>query len=202
VTTRATLRADLRRDLRDEDPTAYVWSDTVLNRHLQHAIDLVQREAPRLASLLKVAPLYPQRIDLSGDVPASFLWVEAVEYPIDRYPQRWIPFREELGPRVYLQTPSLPPVGDQLRVWFAARYTVDDGAGDLPAQLEPIILAGALAFACEDQAVDTVPKLTPSGAAPAHYRAAAAAAHARFETHLATLRSSAAPLWRPTWSPT
>lgn len=200
MSTRATLRADLRRDLRDEDPTAFVWTDAVLNRHLQHAIDLVQAASPRLASLVKVAPLYPQRVDLSADVPATFLWVEAVEYPVDRYPQHWVPFREELGPRVYLLTDSPPAVGDQLRVWFAGRYTVDEASSDLPLPIEPVVLAGAFAFASRDQAVDTVAKITPTGAGPAGYRAVAETATRRFESLLADLRASAArPTWGVTW---
>jgi hypothetical protein len=197
---RATLRADLRRDLRDEDASAYVWTDAVLNRHLQHAIDRLQAVSPRQASVTRTVPLSPRRIDLSADVPATFSWVEAVEYPIDASPQAFLPFREEPGPKVYLLGGSLPAVGDQMRVWYAARFTVDDASSDMPVGLEPTVLAGALAFACLDQAIDTVARITPAGAGPAGYRAAGDAALRRFEEMVAELRARAAPtLWRPVW---
>jgi hypothetical protein len=164
---RATLRADLRRDLRDEDASSYVWTDAVLNRHLQHAIDLVQAVNPRHANVTRAVPLSPRRIDLSTDVPAAFSWVEAVESPIDASRPAFLPFREEPGPKVYILSGTLPAVGDQIRVWYAARFAVDDSSSDMPIGLEPTVLAGALAFACLDQAIDTVAKITPAGAGPA-----------------------------------
>ena len=200
MSTRATLRADLRRDLRDEDSTAYVWPDSVLNRHLQHAIEDVQAVVPRTARLLKTVPADGQRVDVTSDVPATFAWVEAVEYPLDRYPQCMLPFREEPGPELYLLTDELPPAGAQVGVWYAARYTVDDASSDLPARLERVVLAGALAYACLDQAVDTIARLTPAGRGPGDYRAIGEGARERFQEELGALRTSSAPMWRPTWS--
>jgi hypothetical protein len=201
MSTRATLRADLRRDLRDEDAGAYVWPDTVLNRHIQHAIDDLQIVAPRIARLLKTVPAAAQRIDATADVPSVFAWVEAVEYPVDRYPQCFLPFREEPGPKLYLLTDELPVAGDQLGVWYAGRYTVDDASSDLPARLEPVVLSGALAFACLDQAIDTIARLTPAGRGPDDYRLLGESARTRFRESLGVLRQSGSPpMWRPTWS--
>src|SRR5438067_561450 len=106
------MRADLRRDLRDEDSSSYIWTDAVLNRHIQHALDDLQAIAPRMARLTRAVPASPQRIDLTADVPATFTWLDAIEYPIDQYPQRFLPFREEAGPKAYLLTDRLPVVGD------------------------------------------------------------------------------------------
>jgi hypothetical protein len=199
MSTRATIRADLRRDLRDEDATAYIWPDSVLNRHLQHAIEDVQAAVPRTARLLKTVTAAGQRLDVTADVPATFAWVEAVEYPIDRYPQCLLPFREEPGPQLYLLTAELPPAGAQVGVWYAARYTVDDGASDLPVRLERVVLAGALAYACLDQAVDTIARLTPAGRGPADYRQTGEDARDRFTAELTALRTAASPMWRPSW---
>jgi len=177
-----------------------VWTDAVLNRHIQHAIDRVGQASPRLASLTRVAPASPRRIDLSGDLPAAYAWVEAIEYPLDRYPQLFLPFREEPAARVYLLTSELPPQGAAIRVWYAARYAVDDSSSDMPVALEPAVLAGAFAFACPDQAADTIAKITPAGAGPEGYCAVGDAACARFEAMLTDLRTAAVrPLWRPSW---
>ena len=197
---RATMRADLRRDLRDEDSANYIWPDAVLNRHIQHALDDLQAIAPRIARLAKTVPTSPQRIDLTADVPATFAWLEAVEYPLDKYPQRFLPFREEAGPEAYLLTGHLPTVGDQLGVWYAGRYTVDDTSSDLPLVYEPSVLTGALAYACFDQAVDVVAKLTPAGRGPADYRAVADPARARFAALIDELRHRVPPpMWLPSW---
>src|SRR5688500_14494561 len=96
--TLAQLRAALRQDLRDEDPASYLRTDAVLNRHLAHALQHVQAAAPTFATLTKVMPV-GRRVDLTADVPATFLWLDAVEYPVDRFPQCFHPFREEVGPK-------------------------------------------------------------------------------------------------------
>src|SRR5207249_2367271 len=51
----ADLRARIRQDLRDEDPTAYVWSDTVIDRHLQATQEELPGVWPRRARLTKTA---------------------------------------------------------------------------------------------------------------------------------------------------
>jgi hypothetical protein len=43
------LRAALRRDLRDEDPGDYRWSDDELDRHIDHALREFSQAIPREA---------------------------------------------------------------------------------------------------------------------------------------------------------
>ena len=134
-------------------------------------------------------------------MPAAFLYVDALEHPADEHPQKFLPFREEAGPKVYLLVETLPAPGTQITVWYAASYTVAEGSSDLPFELDQVVLAGAAAYACADQAVDTVDKLTPRETAPS-YRALGEARLTRFAELLAQLRNRhAAPRWRVAWTP-
>lgn len=198
----ASLRADsLRRDLRDEDATAYVWTDAVLNRHLQHALDELQRWAPRVTYADRVVPNpSTQRLDLSTTVGATFLYLLALEYPTDQYPPATIPFREEDGPKAYLLQSTLPTAGSTLRVWYAAAYTLNDASSDVPADLTEALLAGGLLFALTDQSIDITNRLSV-GPAAADYRAIRRSAESTWRTELASLtnRPLAAPTFRPAW---
>jgi hypothetical protein len=194
----AQLRAALRIELRDEDAAAYLWTDAVLNRHLAHALQHVQVAAPVFASLTKTMPP-DRRVDLTADVPATFLWLDAVEHPVDRFPNCFHPFREEAGPKLYFLTAELPPAGEALAVWYAHGYTVTEGASDLPAELDRAVLLGARAFALADQAVDTADKLTPRDTVEA-YRKLAAEARGGFGLVVEELRSRlGGPRWRVSW---
>ena len=196
--TLAQLRALLRQDLRDEDPTSYLWPDPILNRHLSRSLVGVSRAAPAIVSLSKTMPA-SRRLDLSADFPASFLWIDAVEYPPDQFPPRHFNFRTDPGPQLLFLSPDLPPAGAQIAVWYARGYTVAEASSDLPAELDDVVLLGARACALADQAVDTTDKLTPRDT-PEAYRKLAADAVDRYEDALALLRARfSSPRWRPFW---
>jgi hypothetical protein len=200
VATRATFRADLRRDLRDEDAAAYIWTDAVLNRHIAHAIDRVQTVAPRLASLAHVTVAAGRSIALTGLLPATYLWLEAIDVPIAPDVPCRRAFRLEPGPTAVVLDGDPLGVGTAIVVWYAARYTVDDSSSDLPAYLEAVVLDGALAFAGRDQAIDVIARLNPSGDAPAQYRAIGDLAERRFEAAIDRLRLGSGVGWRPVWA--
>ncbi len=199
--TLAQLRATLRLELRDQDEDALVWSDAALDRHLTRAIGEVTRLAPSLASTLKTVPSpAPSRLSMVADIDAAtFLWLEGLEYPPDAHPPQWLPFREE-SPRVaLLLSDDLPAAGDDVRVWYARGYTVTATAGDLPAELDAIVLDGAASFALTDRALELAPQLVARDA-PTLYRILARDRAARYAEGLAHLRAGARPtLWTVSW---
>lgn len=204
MTTRATLRAALRQDLRDEDSANYIWTDAILNRHFAHALEEIAQRCPLVASLtVAIANPSVRRISLSGQAAltaSTFLRISALECPADEYPQKWIPFREESGPSVYVLAPDLPAAAATLRVWYAKRFTVDDSSGDMPVTLDQVAILGATHFALADQAVDTSDKLTPTDT-PRFYARLKADTASRWRDELRRISHlNPEPIWTPAWT--
>src|SRR5438270_13849342 len=85
------ILADLvRHDLADLDASAYRLTDATIQREIDRAVDRYSFVAPLwLASqvpTIKGSRLYP--------VPTGAWWVERVEYPLNYWPKRFVPFRE------------------------------------------------------------------------------------------------------------
>lgn len=185
------LRTDLRRDLRDEDPTAYLWTDAALDRHLTQALTLLEAYAPAWASLDLSAGAGQRRYDLTS-LAADWLWAERVEAPPDAWPPAVRPFREEPGPTLVLRGP-LPAPGETLRLWYARRYRFTPTGSDLPPALEELLLLGAGAYALLDRAALAITQVGPGGQAPADYRALGEARLNAFLTRLLTLTPGGGP---------
>ena len=75
----ATMRGRIRKDLHDEDSQNYRWTDTVLDRHIDHAVRELSFALPReqTATLSTTAGSR----DLSLSSLTDLVQVEAVEYP-------------------------------------------------------------------------------------------------------------------------
>ncbi len=79
MTTLADVRARVRQDLHDEDSTAYVWTDAVLDRHITHAVNDYSVDAP-LEQKSTVTTTAGIR-DISISSLADLVAVERVEWP-------------------------------------------------------------------------------------------------------------------------
>ena len=199
-TTRADFRVALRQDLRDEDSGAYLWTDAVLNRHIAHAVQDIQQVAPVVGSVLKTlsAPV-TNRLTLTADLPATVLWIDAIEYPIDQYPQEFAPFREEPGKAAYVLVEDPPAAAQVIRVWYAAAYTVGEASSDMPVDLDRTLLTGAQGYALRDQAVDMTDKLGPRDAIVSYQRLYERVL-GEYHSMLGALRlRNARPTWMPVW---
>jgi len=87
ATSIATLRARMRKDLKDEDSIR--WTDDELDRHIEHAVLDISQAVPlenKDVSLVIPTPA-SREIDISG--LAGLIYVEAVEYPAAQYPKRY-----------------------------------------------------------------------------------------------------------------
>jgi len=194
------LRAALRVELRDEDPADRRWSDAALDQALRQALRLVEDAQPAFSAFTTSAPSpATRRLNVSADVPPTFLWIDAVEYPVGRVPQRFRPFREESGPGLYLLIDEPPSAGEPITVWYARGYSLDEAGSDLPAELEPAVLDGGLAVALRGRAIETTDRLAPPET-PAGYARLGERAWERFERALRTLRvRRGRPRWGVSW---
>ena len=140
----STMRALVRRDLHDEDADTYRWSDDELDRHIERAA----REASLAAPLESKAVLTTTAgsRDLSLSSLSDRVVVEAVEYPVDRYPPVYAPF-SLWGDTLTLLVDSAPVSEEDVRVYYGKLHTIDENGSTLPAALEDVVATGAAGYA-------------------------------------------------------
>jgi hypothetical protein len=90
VSSLTAIRADVRKDLHDEDSTAYRWTDAVLDRHVKRAV----REFSFYVPLEQKTTLQTQSNSRDVDVASLTprIRVVAAEYPVAQYPPSFVPF--------------------------------------------------------------------------------------------------------------
>jgi hypothetical protein len=139
-----TMRARVRRDLRDEDVAGQRWSDDELDRHLARAVAEASLAAPREATATLSAPGGSRDLDiatLTGRVS-----LDAVEYPSGRFPPSFVAF-SSWGDTLTLLLPGAPAAGEPVVVRYGAVHTLDDAGSSLPPALEEAVATGAGAYA-------------------------------------------------------
>ena len=145
----AEYRAALRLDLNDPAGAAQRFSDADLNRAVARAVSDLTLVAPRVTETTVNAGASRTQSLPSGTFP-GLLDVEGVEYPIDEFPQRWVPFRvsPDLA-SVYLVTPDVPAAGvNNLRIRWQSAHAVLEASTTVPAAWDGKVALGAFAYAC------------------------------------------------------
>jgi hypothetical protein len=140
----STLRTRLRVDL--GEPAAERWSDSDLDRHIQHAVRDINRVAPRemVDASLSISDPASRQLDISS--LAGLTQVVTVEYPEGGYPRRLRHF-ELWGSTLTLLTETMPEAGAPVTIYYHARHTVDATTSTLPGHLEDLVLLGAAGYA-------------------------------------------------------
>lgn len=138
------MRARVRKDLRDEDSSAYRWSDAELERHIDHALRDASLAAPREAKATLTTTAGSR--DLSVASLTGLVSIEAVEYPTGNYPATYVPFRL-WGDTVTLLVDKTPSAGEQAVVYYGKLHTLDATTSTLPPRLEDLVALGAAAYA-------------------------------------------------------
>lgn len=140
----ATMRSKIRKDLHDEDPQSYRWTDAVLDRHIDHAVREFSFALPReeMATLSTTAG--------SRDLPLSSLadlvQVEAVEYPTGKYPPSYARF--SIWKDTLTMLVDQAPGGiEQVKVYYGRVHTLDDTTSTIPPHLEDLVAVGAAGYA-------------------------------------------------------
>ena len=193
-----TMRANLRKDLHDEDSANIRWTDAVLNRHIDRAGKEYGQAWPLVASG-SLSAGSSRRYDLSAQ--SGYLWCGRVEYPVDDDPPRYLPFREDGVGTVYLLGDEAPVVGENVKFWYAKAHTVDASGSTIPREHEELVALGAAGFAAVEWANYAIGRLNVSGEASEWYRAWGEARLREFWTRLDGLRAERATEGtpRPHW---
>ena len=86
----ADMRAIVRRELRDEDASNYRWTDDELDRHVARAVKEFSEHIPYEQKATQATTSGSRELDVSAITER--IMVEAVEYPVDKFPRRYQPF--------------------------------------------------------------------------------------------------------------
>ena len=139
-----TLRALLRQDLKDTDPTNYRWSDADLDRHLHHATRDLSLAVPLEASAELTTTPGSRALSLAS--LSGLVRVEAVEYPIGQWPPSYVLF-SVWGNTLTLLVDRAPGGVEQVRLYYGRLHTLDSSTSTIPSHLEELVVMGAGAYA-------------------------------------------------------
>lgn len=155
----ADMRTLVRRDLHDEDSGNYRWTNDELDRHIAHAVKDFSERLPLEQKTTKATTSGSREISLS-DI-TNRIMVEAVEYPVGKFPKKyqrfslWADTLTLLGDEV--------PDGSNACIYYGKLHTLDATTSTIPAQYEDLIAAGACGYAAVEWAVYAVNRVNAGG---------------------------------------
>ena len=134
----------VRRELGDTDAANARWSADDLEQHLRHALEAVSLVLPReeRAELLTTAGSREVSIQMLADRIA----VEAVEYPAGNYPATYTGF-SVWGDTLSLLVDATPDDGERVLVYWRALHTIDLAGSTVPPWAEHLVVQGAAGYA-------------------------------------------------------
>ena len=139
----ATLRADLRKDLHDEDAAAYRWVDNVLDRHIKRALREYSQLSPLEQKAAALTSAGTRDISISALTPR--VRVVAVEFPTLQYPPAFVPF-SLWGDTLTLDLISAPSAIENVNIFWHKEHAIN-GSVTFPIAHDDIILCGAAGYA-------------------------------------------------------
>ena len=156
----AEMRARLRQDLHDEDASNYRWTDEELNRHIEHAV----RELSIAVPLEAKATLYTTSgsRELSISSLSDLVAIEAVEYPVAKYPSRYVRF-SLWGDTLTLLVEGAPSGGEEVYIYYGKLYTLDETTSTIPSPLEDLVVIGGAGYAAIEWASFATNRLNVGG---------------------------------------
>lgn len=160
-------RDKVRKDLHDTDAAAYRWTDTQLDRHLDHALALVSDAMPIEKRTTLATTAGSREVSLAA--LSDLLEVERVEYPTGEYPPAYVDFAT-WSTSLMLHVDDVP-TGANLQLFYLARHTLDGSGTTLSAQQLDLVAMGAGAFAALEQSVYAADRLTTNTNVAAEYAA-------------------------------
>ncbi len=143
----AAIRANVRKDLHDEDAAAYRWTDAVLDRHIQRAALEYSIDAPR--EQRSTLTTTGGSRDISVASLAGLLDIEAVEWPIGEFPPRRIGW-SQWQTTITLDVVNAPAGVENAYVFWVGTHTLDAGSSTIPAHHDDLVAEGAAGYAALD----------------------------------------------------
>lgn len=156
----AGMRAIVRRDLHDEDANNYRWTDNEIDRHLAHALKDYSEAAPREQIATKATTAGSREISISD--LADRITVEAVEYPVGKFPKRYQRFSLWADTVTLLGTDI--PDGSNAYIYYGKLHTLDAQTCTIPVWHEDLVATGACGYAALEWAEYAINRVNTGGA--------------------------------------
>ncbi len=139
----ATIRADVRKDLHDEDATAYRWTDAVLDRHIKRAVLEYSQVSPLEQKTTLTTTAGSRDISIATLTPR--LRTVAAEWPTGKYPPAYVPF-VVWGDTLTLDVAGAPGGVENVNVYWHKAHSIN-GSVTFPSSHDDIIAGGAAGYA-------------------------------------------------------
>jgi len=153
------MLAIVRRDLRDEDATAYRWTDAELEGHILHAVGDFSTVCPREMKVLLETTPGSRELDISS--LTDRMVVNAVEFPVNLFPRQYQHF--EIYGNVITLLGEKSPDGGDAAVYYGAQHLLNEETSSLPPWLEDIVAVGAAGYAATAWVVYGVNRVNTGG---------------------------------------
>jgi len=155
----STMRTIVRRDLKDEDPGNYRWGNDELDRHIAHAVKEFSEAVPMPAKATLLTTPGSRVIDISS--LTDRVMVEAVEYPVDRFPLCYQKFAL-WGHALTLFGDEVPD-GSNCNIYYGILHTLDAQGSTIPTKHEDLIAIGAEGYAAVEWASYAINRVSVGG---------------------------------------
>jgi hypothetical protein len=143
-----TMRAIVRRDLKDEDAANYRWSDDELDRHIAHAVKEFSEALPLPAKATLPTSADSRVIDISP--LTERVMVEAVEYPLEQFPPSYQKFA--LWGHALTILGDEAPDGSNCNIYYGVLHTLTAAGSTIDTKYEELVALGAEGYAAVEWA--------------------------------------------------
>jgi len=158
-----TMRAIVRRDLKDEDAGNYRWSDDELDRHIAHAVKDFSEAVPLPAKATLPTTADSRVIDISA--LTDRVMVEAVEYPLEQFPPSYPKFA--LWGHALTLFVDEAPDGENCQVYYGILHTLNAEGSTIDTKHEDLVATGAEGYAAVEWASYAINRVNVGGATTA-----------------------------------
>ncbi len=153
------MRTIVRRDLHDEDANNYRWTNDELDRHIAHAVKDFSEALPLEQKATKATTSGSRELDIS--TITDRIMVEAVEYPVDKFPQKFQRF-SLWGDTLALLGNEVPD-GSNAYIYYGKLHTLDADGSTIATKYEDLVAAGACGYAAVEWAVYAINRVNVGG---------------------------------------
>lgn len=153
------MRTIVRRDLHDEDANNYRWTDDELDRHIAHAAKDFSEALPLEQKTTKATTSGSRELDISS--LSGRVTVEAIEYPVDKFPKRYQRFAL-WGDTLTLLGSEIPD-GSNAYIYYGKLHTLNVSTSTIPEKFEDLIATGAGGYAAIEWATYAINRVNVGG---------------------------------------